>query len=303
MPSFHLKETIKVKWLSAASSLLTGTNKLNMKIAYLIFAICFSQTLWAQTSSRTALIIGVGEYGYSGATPLDGVKHDMNSASKIASAMGIPEKNIKFLKNSEATKSNILDALKKLGESTNDGSRAFVYFSGHGTRQQVGNDCVEGLLTYEGQTITNQEFASATQQLTKSADKVLTLIDACHSEGVVPPKTQTRSLLQETFKPKFFMKSGGPSNTCSVVANFKTRGLLPEVTKLGALQENFVQITSSRPDEVSFDEPGKGGLATQGIRDCLLGQATDTNKSGAVTLDEVQPVSYTHLTLPTKRIV
>jgi hypothetical protein len=64
--------------------------------------------------------------------------------------------------------------------------------------------------------------------------------------------------------------------------------LLPEVTKLGALKENFVQISSSRPDEVSFDEPGKGGLATQGIRDCLLGQAKDTNQSGAVTLEEVQ---------------
>jgi hypothetical protein len=64
--------------------------------------------------------------------------------------------------------------------------------------------------------------------------------------------------------------------------------LLPEVTKLGALKENFVQVSSSRPDEVSFDEPDKGGLATQGIRDCLLGQAKDTNQSGAVTLEEVQ---------------
>lgn len=260
---------------------------MTMKYANLLFALFFALSASAQ-SNRTALIIGVGEYGYAGAAPLAGVKHDMTSATKIATAMGIPEKNLTFLKNSEATKDNILDALKKLGESTSDGSRAFVYFSGHGTRQLVGNECVEGLLTYEGQTITNQEFATATQKLTKSADKVLTLIDACHSEGVVPPKSQTRALIQETFTPKFYMKSGGASNACSVVANYKTRGLLPEVTKLGALQENFVQITSSRPDEVSFDEPGKGGLATQGIRDCLLGQAKDTNKSGAVSLEEVQ---------------
>jgi hypothetical protein len=54
------------------------------------------------------------------------------------------------------------------------------------------------------------------------------------------------------------------------------------------LQENVVQITSSRPDEVSFDEPGKGGLATQGLRDCLLGQAQDTDGSGAVNLAEIQ---------------
>ena len=252
-------------------------------------ALLMAQSAWAQQSSnRTALIIGVGEYGYSGAPPLAGVKHDMASAVQIANAMGIPNQNITFLKNEEATKTNILNALKKLGESTTDGSRAFVYFSGHGTRQQVGEDCAEGLLTYEGQTISNQEFASATQRLTKSADKVLTLLDACHSEGVIPPKSQSRALISNTFAPKFFMKSGTGSNACSVVANYKTRGLLPELTKLGALQENFVQITSSRPDEVSFDEPGKGGLATQGVRDCLLGDAKDTNQSGAISLEEVQ---------------
>ena len=243
------------------------------------------------TPNRSALIVGVGEYGYSGAVPLDGVKHDMVSAAKIASAMGIPERNVKFLRNSDATKANILNALNQLGESSGEGSRTFVYFSGHGTRQQAGNECVEGLLTYEGSTITNQEFASATQKISKNSDKFITLVDACHSEGVVPPKSQTRALLGDQLTPKFFKKSATSGDACSVIANYKTRSLLPEVTKLGALKENFVQVSSSRPDEVSFDEPGKGGLATQGSRDCLLGQAKDTNQSGAVTLEEVQQCS------------
>ena len=256
-------------------------------ITFLFQMLLATNIALAQPSSnRSALIIGVGEYGYSGATPLHGVKHDMASAAKIASAMGIPENNVKYLRNSQATKANILDALKQLGESAGEDSRTFVYFSGHGTRQQAGNECVEGLLTYEGATITNQEFAGATQKIAKSSDKFITLIDACHSEGVVPPKT--RALLQDRFSPKFYMKSATSGDACSVIANYKTRSLLPEVTKLGALKENFVQVSSSRPDEVSFDEPDKGGLATQGIRDCLLGQAKDTNQSGAVTLEEVQ---------------
>jgi uncharacterized caspase-like protein len=271
------------------SSDFPSSRKIIVQCLIFFIVILFLQSGYAQSAGkRTALIIGVGEYGYAGAAPLDGVKYDMSSAANIATAMGIPEQNITFLKNSEATKSNILNALKTLGGSTSEGSRAFVYFSGHGTRQQVGNECVEGLLTYEGQTITNQEFAAATQKLAKTADKVLTMIDACHSEGIVPPRSQTRALLQETFTPKFFMKSGGAPSACSVIANYKTRGLLPEVTKLGAIQENFVQISSSRPDEVSFDEAGKGGLATQGVRDCLLGQAKDMNKSGAVSLQEIQ---------------
>ena len=255
---------------------------------YLIASILLvAQTVAAQPSSnRSALIIGVGEYGYSGVTPLAGVKHDMVSAAKIAAAMGIPENNVKYIRNSQATKANILEALKQLGDTSGEGSRTFVYFSGHGTRQSAGNECVEGLLTYEGSTISNQEFAGATQKIAKTSDKFITLVDACHSEGVVPPKT--RALIKDQLTPKFYMKSGTAADACSVISNYKTRSLLPEVTKLGALKENFVQVSSSRPDEVSFDEPDKGGLATQGIRDCLLGQAKDTNQSGAVTLEEVQ---------------
>ena len=260
---------------------------MKLHIALIAPILLVAQAVTAQpSSSRSALIIGVGEYGYSGVTPLVGVKHDMVSAAKIAAAMGIPESNVKYLRNSQATKTNILEALKQLGDTSGDGSRTFVYFSGHGTRQSAGNECVEGLLTYEGSTISNQEFAGATQKIAKTSDKFITLVDACHSEGVVPPKT--RALIKDQLTPKFYMKSGTAADACSVISNYKTRSLLPEVTKLGALKENFVQVSSSRPDEVSFDEPDKGGLATQGIRDCLLSQAKDTNQSGAVTLEEVQ---------------
>ena len=260
---------------------------MKLHIALIAPILLVAQAVTAQPSSnRSALIIGVGEYGYSGVTPLVGVKHDMVSAAKIAAAMGIPESNVKSLRNSQATKTNILEALKQLGDTSGDGSRTFVYFSGHGTRQSAGNECVEGLLTYEGSTISNQEFAGATQKIAKTSDKFITLVDACHSEGVVPPKT--RALIKDQLTPKFYMKSGTAADACSVISNYKTRSLLPEVTKLGALKENFVQVSSSRPDEVSFDEPDKGGLATQGIRDCLLSQAKDTNQSGAVTLEEVQ---------------
>lgn len=64
--------------------------------------------------------------------------------------------------------------------------------------------------------------------------------------------------------------------------------MLGESTRLGTLAENFVQITSALPTEVSFDDAEKGGLATQAIRDCLLGKATDLDDSGAVSMGEVQ---------------
>ena len=272
-----------------------------MKSLLALIAALFSQAVFAQpTSNRTALIIGISEYAVAGATVLDGVRFDMASSAKIANAMGIPDTQIKYLKNAEATKENILKALNQLAETTKDGSRAFIYFSGHGTRELIDDSCVEGLLTYEGKTITHQEFAKATQSLVKSADKVITMIDACHAEGVAPPKGQTRAISKTLFTPKYFTKSGSAANSCSVVANLKTRGLLPEITRLGGLQENFVQITSSRPDEQSLDQPGMGGLATVAIRDCLLGKAKDVNGSGAVSMSEVQQCAQNAINLALK---
>ena len=272
-----------------------------MRSLLALIAVLVSQTVLAQaTSNRTALIIGISEYAVAGATVLDGVRFDMASSTKIANAMGIPDTQIKYLKNAEATKENILKALNQLAETTKDGSRAFIYFSGHGTRELIDESCVEGLLTYEGKTITHQEFAKATQSLVKSADKVITMIDACHAEGVAPPKGQTRAISKTLFTPKYFAKSGNAANSCSVVANLKTRGLLPEITRLGGLQENFVQITSSRPDEQSLDQPGMGGLATVAIRDCLLGKAKDVNRSGAVSMSEVQQCAQSAINLALK---
>ena len=239
---------------------------------------CMGLAGYAQ--DRVALIIGVSEYAPEvRANSLGGVKYDMDSAQKIAAAMGVTADKIIFLRDAQATKPAIMQRLEQLGQNTPDGGRALVYFSGHGTRyfDREAGGCVEGLLTYEGETITHNEFAVATRKLSQRADKVIALMDACHSGGVVEQVQRTRSVLGgDRLSAKFHLKSGLSEDQCSTPSNMKTRGLLGEMTRLGALQENFVQITSSLPDEVSFDEAGKGGLATQGLRDCLLGDRKST---------------------------
>ncbi len=243
-------------------------------------------------SQRTALIVGIGQYGSPDIPSLSGVVHDLDSARKMALAMGIEEKNITVLRDASATKANILSQFKRLSDNTPEGARAFIYFSGHGTRWQdpQAGGCVEGLLTYDGQTLTHKEIAQSTDKLSQKADKVIALFDACHSGGVTSAGTRGMSapFSAPLFAPKFFLKAGAGQDMCSQPSNMVSRSLFGEATRLNALAENFVQITSSRPDEVSFDEPGKGGLATQGIRDCLLGQAKDLDGSGAVSMTEIQ---------------
>ena len=263
----------------------------NIFIAITFLASIVSFAQGSVNENRSALIIGVGEYGSERIPSLKGVPYDMESAKKIALAMGIPEKNIEIIRNSNATKENIISKLQNFSANASEGSRNFVYFSGHGTRymDNSAGGCVEGLLSYDGQAITNKEFAGATKKLISSSDKVITMIDACYSEGVAPAKTTSRSLTTE-FTPKFFLeKTGaGGQDTCARPSNQKSRGLVAESIRIGALQENVIQITSSRPDEISFDQPGQGGIATQAVRDCLLGKGKDIDGSGAVSMKEVQ---------------
>lgn len=271
---------------------------------FLALTLFWAWPVQAQTPSmRSALVIGLSQYGANtGAATLEGVPHDVDSAKRIAMAMGIPANQIRLVRDQQATKENILKEIRQLGERTREGGRSFIYFSGHGTRywDPSVNGCVEGLLTHDGQAITNAELAQATQKVSANADKVITMIDACHSGGIASNKAATRSIGGIEFKPKFTFKASSAADACSQPSNLKTRSLLGETTRLGALQENVVQITSSRPDEVSFDEPGKGGLATQGVRDCLLGKAIDKDGSGAVSLAEIQQCAQAFIDLRLK---
>lgn len=250
-----------------------------------------------EKNNRAALIIGIAEYASPEVDSLPGVAADMVSARKIALSMGIPEKNITILRNQEATKVKIMQAFQEFSALAADGGRAFIYFSGHGSRDYdpTTKSCYEGLLSYDRQLITNDEIAAATKKLNEQVDKTIVMFDSCYSGGVLNAgtKLQTRGASASQLKPKFFSKTtSSEAAMCLQATNFKTRGFFDKSTRLGALQENLVFITAARPDEVSYDEgASKGGVATQAIRDCLLGGAKDLNASGGVSLEEIRACS------------
>ena len=247
---------------------------------------------------RHALIIGVAVYRDEEVPPLFGVPNDMDSAREIATAMGIPATNITELFNEKATKANIIAELRKLSQNKTDGGRILVYFSGHGTRWRDGNSggCVEGLLTWDREVIVNREFAQFARPLGLKADKLIIMFDACHSGGIAGIARNTRSIGGDTLSPKFFLRADATGAACSKPSNVRTRSLIgPAKDGVEALPENVVHIMSARPDEVSFDEPSRGGLATQAVKRCLLGSAADTDASGGVSLAEVEECSQSFI--------
>ncbi len=239
-----------------------------------------------------ALIVGVGQYSKgSGAEPLLGVAKDVVTSRSMALAMGVPEQQIIELRDTNATKQNILAALDRLKQKVGAGEKVFIYFSGHGTSYSTKNGCEQGFIPYtqgrytQDDLISESEIAGYTSKISQVADKAVVMVDACFSGGVVA--SRTRSISQAAnVRAKFV----APANDkCDVAVNQTvTRSFAPAMQRFGVPQENFVQISAANYNEVSWDNEQLGGLATHSIGQCLLGDAKDINSSGAITLEEIR---------------
>ncbi len=249
---------------------------------------------------RHALIIGIGQYSEASHTSrLDGVPKDMLNARIMAKEMGAPNDSIVMLRDDQATKASIQNEYKKLADKVQAGDRVFIYHSGHGTRYQKGDSCLQGLQTYtKGQftyddILSEEEIAAYTTPISQKADKVMVLIDACFSGGVLNTSTRSLNAMLDV-RPKFSDSSDQKCENVGVNQS-ATRGLLSELKRVGVYEENFVQIAAAKDNEVSWDNKDLGGLATHTLTQCLTGDATDLNKSGAISLEEIRACAQSKL--------
>ncbi len=252
-------------------------------------------------ASRHALIIGIGEYNMPGVSSLKGVSKDMETAKDIAMAMSVPESNIQFLRDKDATAEQIRSALQKMNERVQPGDRVFIYYSGHGTRwidaQVDANTCTEGLLASDGVALTNRQVSELITPIANKTDKLMVFYDACHSGGVANQPMKTRSMKSgtTTLTPKFVGQVS--PELCATPTNMKTRSLTGELAKTNTPppSQNMVYIAASRADEVSFDNPNRGGLATTAWRECMMGKAKDSDSSGALSVSEIASCAQTEI--------
>ena len=272
---------MKINFMRMRSTVLT------VKLSVLALMLLITPIAFA-AQGKHALLVGISRYPVaSGAAQLDGVLIDLKSARRMAHAMGVDDASIVELRNTDATKSNIQNKLEQLSRKVLEGDRVFVYFSGHGTRFQTETGCEEGFYTYDDEVINHQDLAKYTGPMSQRAEKLITMIDACFSGGVVAKGT--RSLASPRgLVAKFTARTTEDMCSTDGVNNTKTRSLLTELGRFGIKSENFVEIAAAKPNEVSWEITGEGGLATQAVSRCLLGEARDLNGSGAVSLDEVR---------------
>ncbi|HUQ74572.1 MAG TPA: caspase family protein [Burkholderiales bacterium] len=229
-----------------------------------------------------ALIMAIGNYGMAGATPLKGVVHDVGSAQEIARRLGVRDANMTVLRDGQLTYEGMNGAFEKLRERIAPNDDVFIYYSGHGGRQLVADPderCAESLVTYDGQAFVDTEVEAKLKGLSGKANRLVVLLDACHSGGVT-----TRSKADGRFSSKYIARSGGES--CQRPVNMLKRNIQSRGPGSGA--QNYVYIAAARDNEVSLDEAAGGGVATQAWRDCVTGAARDLDGSGAISAEEVQ---------------
>lgn len=233
-----------------------------------------------------ALILTISQY-QGGVPPLAGVQQDGKSATAIARKMGVPEKNIVRLSDQQLTLAGMRRAFDDLNNRLQPNDQVFIYYSGHGSRTLVreggAERCAESLVTVDADFLTDTELEQRLKKLSQKADKVVAFLDACHSGGVT---TRAVAGKAPAFSPKYWAKGG--VEACAKPINRLTRGLNANAKSAGSGAQNYVYIAAARDNEISLDQPGKGGVATQAWRDCMEGAARDTDGSGGITADEIR---------------
>ncbi len=224
-----------------------------------------------------ALIIGVGKYMDSNSN-LKGIDIDADAARQMAQMMGFKTNQIKTLMDEQATAKNAVNTIQSwLIKGTSSNDRAFLYFSGHGTRvrdtsgDETEDQLDEALVMHDARIVTVDNRKALAGVLVDDdlnmlinnipSQNVLVLIDACHSGSA------TRSLtLDPRFSGlnvqgdvKYYNWSGDVTQQSSASIGLRPESLLSK-SGIG----NSISIAAAGDNEQSIATP-KGSVFTLGL--------------------------------------
>lgn len=173
--------------------------KLIRLTAILFFFLSFiAPTLKAE---KHALIIAIGDYPEEGKWPDISSQNDVIHIESMLDVLGFKPNNIIKIQDEQATKADIISALKQLTSRLKEGDMVYIHFSGHGQQvlDQNGDEIdrldeaivpydsplffEEGV--YEGENLLrDDELGSHTYNMRKKCGpkgQIILILDSCHS--------------------------------------------------------------------------------------------------------------------------
>ncbi len=230
-----------------------------------------------------ALIVTIGDYQSPSIPLLAGPERDAEAARGLALAMGVPEGNIKVIRDHEALAARVRDELAAIGDRLRSGDRVYVHLSAHGTRvaETTSGLCVDAWLSTEGKPIANREFAAWLRPIADRADKLMVLLDVGRAPAAVASRGGVMS--------RYVDPNARTAAACAASASpalTSSDGLVETLVAAGVPAANLAVLRATGPGQSSWEDPGNGGWASRAVADCLTGMAVDVDQSGAITLAE-----------------
>jgi hypothetical protein len=175
--------------------------------------------------SGHALVIAIAKYDNVNGLP-DTVLRDGQAVHDLLvdkDKCGYPAANVTLLKNGQATRKGILEALEKLAARTDADSTVVIYFSGHGGRMTIKGKERAFLVPVDFDLNRTEETWISREELGASLSKIkagrlVVLLDACHSAGA--------GELPKAFPPGLAFKAGVGNATYEALAQGRGRALL-----------------------------------------------------------------------------
>ena len=220
---------------------------------------------------RHALVIGVGNYPQAGpgsVPPLEFAARDAEAlADLLMTRAGFPGEQVTLLRDGEATRQRVLDALRSLGSQVGEQDVVVVFFSGHGTTAPGSNGRSHYYLIPHDGRLGDPEGTALRDDVVEElvgqipAKQVVVLLDACFS-GRAGQLARVKGVSAGTGVPG-------------------AGGIFVEAT------QGRVVISASRPNQPSVEDPAtRHGVFTHFLLEALSG-AADLDRDGMITVLEV----------------
>ncbi len=229
-------------------------------------------------ASKHALIIGVDAVTFDRAATSrwGGVQDDVESARMIAAQLGVPVDNVDVVSGMQATRVGIEQAFDRLNAQMQPGDEVLLYFSGPGARTVDDGSCASAWVTRDAATLTAATIVGRLRPSLISAGKVIVISDAAYGGDAVVPVGMTR--LAATLPS---------ARACKGAAQPSVMPIVDAATAIGALAQNLVHVQPSPGPMQGLQQAPGGGLFTQSLTDCLLGDATDLDGSASISMSEL----------------
>lgn len=143
---------------------------------------------------KRAVVVGINDYSVQtpdGSDNLSGCVPDARSMYHLLiNAFGFDASQVFYYADSQASRSNILRALRYILVNSELGDVACFYYAGHGARIRAEKgkvDCdqyYEAIIPASGDWITDWEIFQMANELEQSVVNFTVILDACHSGGI-----------------------------------------------------------------------------------------------------------------------